>query len=52
MTSAAPAFLTFGRETSAAYKFAQAGYDGKIFENLDGHVIFKNSSEFNRSQLN
>lgn len=27
MTSAAPAFLTFGRNTSAAYKFADAGYD-------------------------
>lgn len=27
MTSAAPAFLTFGRDTSAAYKFADAGYD-------------------------
>lgn len=27
MTSAAPAFLTFGREKSAAYKFADAGYD-------------------------
>lgn len=27
MTSAAPAFLTFGRNTSSAYKFADAGYD-------------------------
>lgn len=27
MTSAAPAFLTFGRNSSAAYKFADAGYD-------------------------
>lgn len=27
MTSAAPAFLTFGRNQSAAYKFSDAGYD-------------------------
>lgn len=27
MTSAAPAFLTFGRNSSAAYKFSDAGFD-------------------------